>query len=46
MAVRRPLIWNASQGLIEMTGAQLSAVSSRVLDLFVANSPVTLNCCR
>ena len=42
MAVRRPLIWNASQGLIEMTGAQLSAVSSRVLDLFVANSPVTL----
>jgi hypothetical protein len=42
MAVRRPLIWNASQGLIEMTGAQLSAVSSRVLDLFVANSPIIL----
>jgi hypothetical protein len=42
MAVRRPLIYNANDGMIEMTGSQLSTVALRVLDLYVANNPVVL----
>jgi len=42
MAVRRPLIYNANEGMIEMTGSQLSTVALRVLDLYVANNPVVL----
>ena len=42
MAVRRPLLWNPSEGMIEMTGSQLSDVAARVFDLYVANNPVVL----
>ena len=42
MAVRRPLRYNPGEGMIEMTESEVNAVSSRVLDLYVANNPVVL----
>ena len=43
MTLRRPLIFDGSNGMIEMTESQLTAVSSRVLDLYAANNPVVLS---
>lgn len=43
MAVRRPLILDGSNNLIEMTDAQITAVKNRVRYLYGANPSVTLS---